>query len=107
MKTPIYNFVKRYAKKDTTRFHMPGHKGKPFLGCEPSDITEIDGADVLYNADGIIDLSEKNATSLFGTAHTFYSAEGSSLSIKAMLALAAGRNEKPLFLAARIINSLS
>lgn len=101
MKTPIYNFVKRYAKKDTTRFHMPGHKGKPFLGCEPSDITEIDGADVLYNADGIIDLSEKNATSLFGTAHTFYSAEGSSLSIKAMLALAAGRNEKPLFLAAR------
>lgn len=101
MKTPIYNFVKRYAQKDISRFHMPGHKGKAFLGCERCDITEISGADVLYSADGIIALSENNASSLFGTAHTFYSAEGSSLAIKAMLALAAENTEKPLFLAAR------
>ena len=44
---------------------MPGHKGRSFLGCEADDITEIDGADVLYNADGIIDQSEKNASELF------------------------------------------
>ena len=87
MTTPIFDFVKAYAKSDTSRFHMPGHKGKSFLGCEHLDITEINGADVLYAASGIIDESEHNATSLFGSAHTFYSAEGSSLSIKAMLAL--------------------
>ena len=83
---------------------MPGHKGKPFLGAEPWDITEIDGADVLYSADGIIKESEDLASSLFHTAHTFYSAEGSSLAIKAMLALAAQHAEdsqKPLILAAR------
>ena len=67
--------------------HMPGHKGSALLGCESLDITEISGADVLYSADGIIEESENNATSLFKTAHTFYSTEGSTLAIKAMLAI--------------------
>ena len=83
---------------------MPGHKGKAFLGAEPWDITEIDGADVLYSADGIIKKSEDLASSLFHTAHTFYSAEGSSLAIKAMLMLVAQNAEnhtRPLILAAR------
>jgi arginine/lysine/ornithine decarboxylase len=87
MTTPIADFVKNYARRDLSRFHMPGHKGKALLGCESLDITEIDGADVLYSADGIIDESESNASALFGTKHSFYSTEGSSLAIKAMLAL--------------------
>lgn len=86
--TPIADFVKNYAESDFSRLHMPAHKGKSFLGCEHLDITEINGADVLYSAEGIIDGSENNATALFGTAHTFYSTEGSTLSIKAMLAIA-------------------
>lgn len=65
--------------------HMPGHKGHVFLGCEPIDITEIDGADVLHHAQGIIRESENNAAELFGAGATFYSTEGSSLCIKAML----------------------
>lgn len=88
MNTPIYDFVKNYAKSDTLRLHMPGHKGVPFLGCENLDITEISGADALYGADGIISESEKNATELFGSKATFFSAEGSSQCIKAMLCLA-------------------
>ena len=87
MNTPIADFVRRYASADTSRFHMPGHKGNGPLGCEALDITEICGADVLYSPDGIIAESEKNATALFGSKHTYYSAEGSSLAIKAMLAL--------------------
>lgn len=102
MKTPIYDFVKKYTESDFSRFHMPGHKGQSFLGCEKSDITEISGADVLYSAEGIIAQSENNATSLFGTCHTFYSTEGSTLAIKAMLALVGG--EKPLILAARNVH---
>ena len=86
--TPIADFVQNYAKSDFSRLHMPAHKGRSFLGCEALDITEISGADVLYSADGIIDESENNASELFGTAHTFYSTEGSTLSIKAMLAIA-------------------
>ena len=87
MKTPIADFVSEYASKQISRLHVPGHKGKGLLGCERLDITEICGADVLYSPEGIIAESESNATALFGTRHTYYSAEGSSLAIKAMLAL--------------------
>ena len=103
MNTPIVDFVSQYAQKGGARFHMPGHKGVSFLGVEALDITEVDGADVLGAAEGIIAESERNASELFGTAHSFYSTEGSTLCIKAMLALATmGEDgERPLILAAR------
>ncbi len=93
MNTPIRDFVEEYVMRDSVRLHMPGHKGKEFLGCEKYDITEIDGADVLYSAKGIIKESEDNASALFGTYKTFYSAEGSSLCIKAMLSLVVSDNK--------------
>ena len=88
MDTPIYDFLRKYDADGITRFHMPGHKGQPFLGCEPLDITEVHGADALYEAGGIIAESEKNATALFGSRRTLYSTEGSSQCIRAMLYLA-------------------
>lgn len=114
METPICDFVRAYAESGALRLHMPGHKGQPFLGMEALDITEIDGAGILYKADGIIRRSQENAAALFGTAKTLYSAEGSSLSIRAMLYLAllygkangkrpliaAGRNAHKVFLTA-------
>ena len=78
METPIADFVSAYLQSDVSRLHMPGHKGRGPLGCEQLDITEIAGADALYQADGIIARSERNAAALFGTAATFYSTEGSS-----------------------------
>lgn len=105
MNTPICDFVSRYAASGTVRFHMPGHKGAPLLGPESLDLTEIDGADVLYRAKGIIRESEENAASLFGSARSLYSAEGSSLCIRAMVQLALlyarGRGKKPLIAAGR------
>ena len=68
---------------------MPGHKGQAAFGPEAFDITEIEGADELYPARGIIRESEANAAVLFGAGRTLYSAEGSSLCIRAMLYLAA------------------
>ena len=88
MTTPIVDFVRSYAKSGTARLHMPGHKGQSLLGFEPLDITEICGADELYAPEGIIAESEANATRLFGTAHSYYSTEGSSQCIRAMLFLA-------------------
>ena len=105
MNTPICDFVGRYVSSGTIRFHMPGHKGAPLLGPESLDLTEIDGADVLYRANGIIRESEENAAALFGSARTLYSAEGSSLCIRAMLQLALlyarCRGKKPLIAAGR------
>ena len=104
MNTPIVDFAKNYAGSNARRLHMPGHKGRALLGCEPWDLTEIDGADDLSAPNGIIAESEANASRLFG-AQTLYSCEGSSLCIRAMLylAVAARKNggERPLVIAAR------
>lgn len=119
MTTPICDFVARYAARDTLRLHMPGHKGVSCLGFEERDITEIDGADSLYEAGGIIRASEQNASALFGCP-TFYSTEGSSQCIRAMLYLAAvhaketgrtprllaGRNAHKTFLSAAALLDL-
>lgn len=113
MTTPICDFLKQYASKDILRLHMPGHKGLGPLGVEQYDITEVSGADSLYEAAGIIRQSEENASRLFGCP-TYYSAEGSSLAIRAMVYLAvqharargkqpkiaAGRNAHKVFLSA-------
>lgn len=105
MKTPICDFVKKYSGSNSLRMHMPGHKGKGFLGFEELDITEIDGADVLYHSCGIIKESQDNAAALFCSEKTLYSAEGSSLSLRAMLYLAVlharSLGKKPLIAAGR------
>ena len=111
--SPVCDFVKAYAGSRPARLHMPGHKGVGPLGCEGRDITEIDGADDLYAPAGILAQSQAVASRLFGCP-TFYSAEGSSLALRAMLDLAlygrgrlagrpvvlAGRNAHRVFLTA-------
>ncbi len=120
MSTPIADFVRRYAASGTSRLHMPGHKGAPQLGCEPFDLTEIAGADSLYEASGIIAESERQTAALFGARRTLYGAEGSSQCIRAMLFLLtagkrprarratvlAGRNAHKAFLSAAALLDL-
>lgn len=108
MTTPICDFVRRYAQGSPLRLHMPGHKGCGPLGMEALDITEISGADSLYEAHGIIAESEGNASRIFGCP-TFYSTEGSSLCIRAMLHLVAQHArakgcERPVIAAARNVH---
>ena len=83
----IQDMVSEYARSGTSRFHMPGHKGRPVLGPEERDITEIKGADSLFGACGIIAQSEARTALVFGSGRTLYSAEGSSLCIRTMLGL--------------------
>ncbi len=87
MTTPICDFVRDYCSRNRLRLHMPGHKGRPFLGMEAMDITEIPGAGVLYGGEDCIAESEANAAALFGSGRTLYSCEGSSLCIRAMVFL--------------------
>lgn len=98
MTTPIAEFVLRYRKSGTLRLHMPGHKGHGSI--ERDDITEIGGADSLYEASGIIRESERNASEIFGFP-TYYSTEGSTQCIKAMLYLVTKGKKRPFVLAGR------
>lgn len=118
MNTPIYDFLRKYAGNQTLRMHMPGHKGmspaEELYGAYALDITEITGADSLFEAGGIISESEKNASSLFGTEETVYSCGGSTLCIQGMLYLMkqenrcviAGRTVHKAFLNACILLGL-
>lgn len=104
MTTPVADFLREYAARRTLRLHMPGHKGTGSEG-EPFDLTEVEGADVLYREEGILAESQENARRLFGSGRTLYSTEGSSLAIRAMLMLtvlyARSKGETPQILAAR------
>ena len=110
--TPVCDFVEGYAAGRPLRLHMPGHKG---LGqAERLDITEIQGADPLYADRGVLKQCADNAAALFGSGRSLLSAEGSSLCVRAMVALArlrakseglppvilAGRNAHRTFLSA-------
>ena len=104
MNTPIYDFTENYVKSFPTRAHMPGHKGKTLPDCDLGnafdlDITEIKGADSLFDANGIIRQSELNASKLFGSKQTVYSAGGSTLCIQTMLASVCGKGRS--FICAR------
>jgi len=98
MTTPIIDFLYSYEKNISLRLHMPGHKGRfsinPLADCHLMDITEVKGADSLYEAEGIIAESEKNAAENFSVKHTFYSAGGSTLGIQTMLSVVVGEKGK-------------
>ncbi len=109
--TPITDFLTRYAASGFSRFHMPGHKGAPpegfpaFLRAAcPCDLTEIRGADELYEPEGVIARAEDFAASVYRSGWTAYSAGGSTLCILTMVAAAlraAGRPEGGEVIAAR------
>ena len=109
MKTPICDFVRDYAASDTIRMHMPGHKGRAedeqLTQIAQYDITEISGADELFHPTSIIAESEANASEIFG-CDTYYSTEGSSLCIRAMLHLCMmqAAAPRPWVLAARNVH---
>ena len=90
MNTPVYDYILSYAGSGMLRMHMPGHKGRTFDNLLSDiyrfDLTEITGAGNLFEYEGIIYESEKNAAELFCTKGTFYSTQGSTLCIQTMLA---------------------
>ncbi len=88
---PFYSEIAKLARLDT-RFFVPGHKGRgdalPFLGgAAKFDLTEIDGACDLQHPAGPLAESEHLMAGVFGSAHTLYSAAGSTACIEAMLHL--------------------
>ena len=94
--TPLFNAIKRYINLKHTRCHTPGHSSKAdvlkdFAALLPFDVTEIDGLDSLYDADGPILEAEKLTAELFGCQRTLFSAGGCTLAIQTMLSLVGGK----------------
>lgn len=88
-------FLKCHADKTPVSFHMPGHKGsrlyKRFGYTEflenfmDWDITEIEGADNLFNAEGIICEVQKKYADLYGVKNSWLLINGSSSGLLAAI----------------------
>lgn len=84
----IYGFLKRHAEEEPVSFHMPGHKGSAIykrFGYEEflnnimdCDITEIPGADNLFQCEGIIDETMEKYGDLYDVRKSYLLVNGSS-----------------------------
>ena len=67
--------------------HMPGHKRRvppaPGLSCYAFDLTEIDGADDLHGAQGILAEAMDRTAALYGSARCRYLVGGSTVGLLA------------------------
>ena len=70
-----------------TPLHMPGHKRRVWpaagLGCAAWDMTEIDGADDLHEADGILADAMQRTAALYGSRRCWYLVGGSTVGLLA------------------------
>lgn len=88
MEKSLKNFLEKHAQTDPVSFHMPGHKGRNLcrqLGMKglPDDlhewdITEISGADNLFQAESIIAETMKKYEKLYGCLRSYLLVNGSS-----------------------------
>ncbi|MBQ6877635.1 MAG: aminotransferase class V-fold PLP-dependent enzyme [Oscillospiraceae bacterium] len=92
---PLENALNEYIGKDLSRFHMPGHKGaENFPEYYKYDITEVEGADSLFEASEAIFETEKRFAKIYGSGASLISAGGSTLCIQGMIATALNPGDK-------------
>lgn len=94
-KNSIMDFLFEHAQKSAVSFHMPGHKGSGiyresgygefldrFMDC---DITEIPGADNLFQPEGIIQTTMDRYASLYGVKKSHILINGTSCGLIASI----------------------
>lgn len=104
VKTTIFDFLIKHAKKNPISFHMPGHKGAAiykrlgydeflsnFMDC---DITEIPGADNLFQAEGIIKEAQERYSKLYDVKKSYFLINGTSGGIIASIMASVPKHKK-------------
>lgn len=103
---PLFQSLVEHARKMTIPFHIPGHKRG--MGMDPSfreylgenalaiDLINIAPVDDLHHPQGIIKEAQELAAKAFGAERTFFSVQGTSGAIMAMVLAAVGPNDKIL-----------
>lgn len=104
MNKGVTQFLLSHAGKDPVSFHMPGHKGSAiyrengygdfldhFVDC---DITEIPGADNLYQAEDIIADTMAKYRTLYGVRESYLLINGSSAGLVASILTCVPRGGK-------------
>ncbi len=86
--TPLYEFLRQHASKAPASFHMPGHKGaelyqrfgygdfmKDFFDY---DVTEIPGADNLFQTEGVLQEIQEHYRELYEVENSYLLVNGTS-----------------------------
>lgn len=102
----VLDFLTKYSGEDRVSFHMPGHKGKDFfktVGYDSLgdlslnyDITEISGADNLFQPESIVRETMDKYKELYGTKESYLLVNGSSSGIMAAILTVASEGDKVL-----------
>lgn len=104
--TPLFTALLKHAEKNPIQFHIPGHKKgngmdpefREFIGenALSVDLINIGPLDDLHLPKGIIKQSQELAAKAFGAEHTFFSVQGTSGAIMAMIIAVCGPGDKIL-----------
>lgn len=102
--TPLFTGLLQHAKKNPIQFHIPGHKKgagmdpefRDFIGKNALsiDLINIGPLDDLHAPKGIIKEAQNLAAEAFGADQTFFSVQGTSGAIMAMVMSVVGPGEK-------------
>lgn len=102
--TPLFDGLVKHAQKNPVQFHIPGHKKgagidpkfREFIGDNALsiDLINIGPLDDLHSPKGIIKQAQDLAADAFGADHTFFSVQGTSGAIIAMIMSVCGPGEK-------------
>lgn len=84
----LHDLLTEYGDSDAYPYHMPGHKRCETEETPPfwkeyykRDITEIDGFDNLYHAEGVLKDAMERAAKLYHSEHTYFLVNGSSVGV--------------------------
>lgn len=104
--TPLFSGLIRHASRNPVQFHIPGHNKGAAMASEMSkilgeqalalDLINIAPLDDLHNPSGIIREAQELAAEAFGADHTFFSVQGTSCAVMAMILSVCGPGEKIL-----------
>jgi lysine decarboxylase len=104
--TPLFTALREHARRQPLQFHIPGHKTgrgmdpelRAFLG-DPAlsiDLINIGPLDDLMHPQGIIAQAQELAAEAFGADATFFSVQGTSGAIMAMVMSVVGPGDEIL-----------
>ncbi|MBB6671100.1 aminotransferase class I/II-fold pyridoxal phosphate-dependent enzyme [Cohnella nanjingensis] len=103
-RTPLFDALLRHAEQNPVQFHIPGHKKgagmdpefRSYIGQNVLDIDLINIAplDDLHQPVSVILDAQKLAADAFGADATFFSVQGTSSAIMAMILSVCGHGDK-------------
>jgi arginine decarboxylase len=103
-RAPLFEALRRHAEQNPVQFHIPGHKKgsgmdpefRDFMGPNvlSIDLINIAPLDDLHQPTGVIEEAQKLAADAFGADATFFSIQGTSSAIMAMILSVCGQGDK-------------